>query len=570
MALLMPPGGWGRSCGPANPRQSPENIEDLYTRFNMAPILGSGRFDEKFERQIGDGPRDVVRLAAEVVAVHFLFVSNVSAQAKRSLIGKILSWSGDELASDSELTLALDERIGSGGSGFNYFRPFEVAFVVDFARRFKGESIEERESLLADPWDFERWLDTGPEGQSSRQMRHIILHLLFPDHFERISSGADKQRIAKAFAGLVDNDEPDLDRRLYAIREHLTELLPKDDLDFYWEPLAQAWSSWADESEFGSIDALQYKRQVVLDGPPGTGKTYRASKLAELLIRRHALMEWGAARFFQDQDAVATAVEENVRRLQLHPSYSYEEFIRGLALGENGKMEYRPGFLLRLIDEMKKRPPGGRLPFVVILDEVNRVDLSRVLGEAFSLLADRDEDVALIGLDDERVTLRIPEDLYVIGTMNLIDQSVEQLDFALRRRFLWIPCNFDPDALIAILEAQWSPVRAYSWARVQPDMERLVEAAIALNERVRASELLGEQYEVGHTYFLDVIGFLGEHLAGRRSVSAFLWRNGKPEEPVKTLWRLSLQPLLREYLAGLDKDSREAELVALRQAFLGA
>lgn len=102
----------------------------------------------------------------------------------------------------------------------------------------------------------------------------------------------------------------------------------------------------------------------------------------------------GAAEYFERQDAVDEAVAGNVHRLQLHPAYSYEEFIRGLHLDENGRAVYRPGFLPRLVHRMAQDRDGA-LPHVVVLDEMNRADLSRVFGEAFSLLENRGDVTSL-------------------------------------------------------------------------------------------------------------------------------------------------------------------------------
>ena len=109
-----------------------------------------------------------------------------------------------------------------------------------------------------------------------------------------------------------------------------------------------------------------------------------------------------------------------------------------------------------MIDDIEKTPRSDRLPHVLILDEMNRTDLSRLLGECFSLLEDRNEPVHLpgIGQDGSAMQLRIPDDLFVIGTMNLIDQSIEQIDFALRRRFLWLLCPFDAEALVGAAKAK--------------------------------------------------------------------------------------------------------------------
>jgi 5-methylcytosine-specific restriction protein B len=205
---------------------------------------------------------------------------------------------------------------------------------------------------------------------------------------------------------------------------------------------------------------------------------------------------------------------------------------------------------------------------------MNRADLSRLLGECFSLLEDREATVALPGTKADGTTdlaIRLPENLYVVGTMNLIDQSVEQIDFALRRRFLWIECPFSADDLLAVCRAKWErdPAPYHPWDRVAPDFQRLRAAATALNAAVRASAALGPQYEIGHTYFFDVVRFLRDELSGaNRARKYVLWRKGEPEGPVRALWQLALLPLLREYLAGLDARTREAEVARLERVFL--
>jgi 5-methylcytosine-specific restriction protein B len=258
--------------------------------------------------------------------------------------------------------------------------------------------------------------------------------------------------------------------------------------------------------------------------------------------------------------------------LQLHPAYSYEDFIRGLHITESGATEYRPGYLPELVREIEESKADPQLPHILILDEINRTDLSRMLGECFSLLEDRNQTIELPARDKHgrAMTLRVPEDLYVIGTMNLIDQSIEQVDFALRRRFLWIPCPFDADALLGACESLWREKSVgLDWDRVEPDFRRLAASAAALNREIRSSPLLGAQYEIGHTYLLDVVSFLRDDLGVRpKARRSYLWRKKEALRPVEQVWRLSLRPLLHEYLSGLETSSRESELERLGQAFL--
>lgn len=204
---------------------------------------------------------------------------------------------------------------------------------------------------------------------------------------------------------------------------------------------------------------------------------------------------------------------------------------------------------------------------------MNRTDLSRMLGECFSLLEDRNQTIELPARDGDgaAMKLRIPDDLFVIGTMNLIDQSIEQIDFALRRRFLWLLCPFDAEALVGAAETQWKDLKSgLDWERIEPDFRKLAAAAAALNREIHDSPLLGAQYEIGHTYLLDVVVFLRNFLGPRPTRKQnYLWnKKGEALEPVVQVWNLSLRPLLEQYLAGLDATARNAELDRLSKVLL--
>lgn len=112
--------------------------------------------------------------------------------------------------------------------------------------------------------------------------------------------------------------------------------------------------------------------------------------------------------------------------------------------------------------------------------------------------------------------LRIPGVLVVIRTMNMIDQSIEQIDFAMRRRFLWLLCPFDAEALVGAAEAKWRELKSgLDWDRIAPDLRKLAAAAAALNREIHDRPLLGAQYEIGHTYLLYVVLFLRNFLDPR-------------------------------------------------------
>lgn len=575
---------------------TPENVQELVRRFNERQLEDQRSFEEKLTEQLEGAPQEAVQLMAEVITVYFLFASSVGAGRKRELVEVVLALGGETPPIPEGVTRAFQAGIGGPGQYFNSGRPFLLSYLIDFARRFKTLDVPERERLLSDPWTFRSWL-VGEEEEADggpQMMRQILLHLLFPDEYERIASGSHKDRIAEAFGPLMPDgaEHRNVDERLLEIRRRIEELMPEGQpqldgkIDFYYAPLREAWDlTEGDESDSGggisNLGALEYKRQVVLYGPPGTGKTYEAKDLALRLLRHHALQRWKAPDYLRRAELIEELAERQIRRLQLHQSYSYEDFVWGMRIGMSGATVPQPGYLLELVDEIEKSQriepaPGlAPLPWVLILDEVNRVDLSRLLGEAFSALEDRDAAVDLPMLDEDghRRQLRLPRDLYLIATMNLIDQSVEQLDFALRRRFLWVESGFRAEVIPQVVQSrgEQQPISGrHSWERLRPDIDLLAERATLLNGHVRASNLLGAQYELGHTYFFDVVGFMTAWLTPSSRPHGYLWRTSgrQPQPPLLDLWRHSLSPLLREYLAGIEPQAASAELARLQAVFL--
>ena len=170
------------------------------------------------------------------------------------------------------------------------------------------------------------------------------------------------------------------------------------------------------------VELLKDKGQVILYGPPGTGKTYLARELAQEL-----------------------APDETCRALvQFHPSTSYEDFFEGYRptkTGDDGGIRYEltPGPLKRMAANARKAPGQQH---VMIIDEINRGNLPRVLGELLFLLEYRDESVQTLYRPEEPFSL--PDNLWFIGTMNTADRSIALVDAALRRRFHFVP--FFPDS----------------------------------------------------------------------------------------------------------------------------
>ena len=183
--------------------------------------------------------------------------------------------------------------------------------------------------------------------------------------------------------------------------------------DFY----ALARELYLDESFLKKVrQLLEEKKQVIFQGPPGTGKTYVAQALAECLA----------------------GYKERVMLVQFHPSYAYEDFVQGFRPRNDGNgFELRNGPLLRAAE---RATVDKNSKHFLVIDEINRGNLAKVFGELYFLLEYRDKRMRLQYSDED---FSLPENLYIIGTMNTADRSIALVDLALRRRFYFM--EFHPD-----------------------------------------------------------------------------------------------------------------------------
>jgi 5-methylcytosine-specific restriction enzyme B len=267
-------------------------------------------------------------------------------------------------------------------------------------------------------------------------------------------------------------------------------------------------------------DLLAYKKNVVLQGPPGVGKTFAADQLARVVLGG-------------DDD-------RRLKKVQFHQSYSYEDFIRGMRPKEGGGFEFHDGPMLEFCEHARL----DERAHVMIIDEINRGNLSKILGELM-MLVEPDKraekwSVQLAYTKPGENPFWIPENVHIIGTMNTADRSLALVDYALRRRFAfaWLAPAFN-DRLRAFLIARPVPADL---------VDKIFARVTKLNSIIEADNRnLGRGYLVGHSYFCQ---------EDPSSEYGAKW--------YQRLVRYEIRPLLEEYFAeDLDKvDKLTADLLS--------
>ncbi|MGW2174937.1 DUF4357 domain-containing protein [Streptomyces sp. NPDC001705] len=259
-------------------------------------------------------------------------------------------------------------------------------------------------------------------------------------------------------------------------------------------------------------DLLWDDRQLVLYGPPGTGKTYLALKLAEFL---------GGG-------------PEQVKLVQFHPSYAYEDFFEGFRPQEDPQTREVAFRLtagpLRELADLASREGNRHIPHFLIIDEINRANLAKVFGELYFLLEYRNKSVRLTYSGDD---FALPPNLFVIGTMNTADRSIALVDAAMRRRFAFVE-----------LSPRTEPTRGLlrRWLAKEGKDAEPADLLDALNTRIDEAD-----FRIGPSYLM------------KKGV----YREGGLERT----WRTKILPLLEEhhYGEGVDVEKRYG-LAALREA----
>ena len=317
-----------------------------------------------------------------------------------------------------------------------------------------------------------KWTDRGewkhPEGQAPMK---TLTDITFDNEYV--------EKLNNLFVGEIPGGNNDIDpvpkKLLYTSEDFLKDVFMEE------------------QSYETLVSLIRTKKNVILQGAPGVGKTFAAKRLAYSMMGEKDI--------------------ERVMMVQFHQSYSYEDFIMGFRPSEKG-FELKHGAFYNFC---KKAEVDSDNEYFFIIDEINRGNLSKIFGELFMLIeSDKRKTPLRLLYKDELFS--IPEKVYIIGMMNTADRSLAMLDYALRRRFAFFEMKpgFETDGF-----------RTYRMGLHSERFDRLIQCVENLNNVIAADESLGEGFCIGHSYFCNL--------------------KEADEQTLSNIVEFELIPLLKEY-----------------------
>ncbi|QHS15478.1 AAA domain-containing protein [Shewanella sp. Arc9-LZ] len=614
-----------------------ENCNELIINFVNKPDAGNGDFFEKLETQLVTTSANAKVLAAEMLWLMFLCPSNTGPESKRVSIERVFAWSGlqmtpalkDEYLSDHSLT-----GIGSAGTAYNTGRWRELVYLMRFTAAFLKLNKQEKIDLLSDHLRFSEWLEQLPENES-RQLRHMLLFLFFPDFNERIFGNTDRCSILVSLTDITKSQYNKMkcrerDAALLTLRQKFEQKFDTAEIDYYAEPLSTIWKnagtdavSHVKESKEDYIVSKQSAISLnqILYGPPGTGKTYHTINEALAIVDPESL-QGNLSRAELKSKFDLFVLSGQIVFTTFHQSFSYEDFVEGLrAESENGQLNYKvesgifkqiceranegvtetddpfdqaltiftdalashdglmtlktitgkefeveysggstllvypksnkllkqgysasltlvrqlyrtgskkgiynPSYVDGVLRYLKsdcglknylsQSPHSPVKPFVLIIDEINRGNISNIFGELITLIERSKRaggiESLTVKLPYSKEPFSVPSNLHIIGTMNTADKSLAQVDIALRRRFEFVEMMPKHELLEGIVI----------------DGIDVAKMLKTINQRIEL--LYDREHTIGHSFFLPL-------------------KDDKSIGRLARIFELEILPLLEEY-----------------------
>lgn len=277
--------------------------------------------------------------------------------------------------------------------------------------------------------------------------------------------------------------------------EEITEIEPEVIDDYTKEDFLN--QVFIDEDKYNTmVSLLDKKKNIILEGAPGVGKTFMAKRLAYSILGK------------KDNSKITF--------IQFHQSYSYEEFVEGYK-PKNNSFELQTGIFYECCENAKKNPNQR---YYLIIDEINRGNLSKIFGELLMLI-ESDKRGEYLKLAYSNELFSVPENLYIIGLMNTADRSLALIDYALRRRFSFV--NIKP----AFQNEKFKENFAQTFDDVYEEELKLIEE---INSKIATDPALGEGFMIGHSYFCP-------NIKGRKA----------NRQDMNEILEYDILPLLEEY-----------------------
>lgn len=334
----------------------------------------------------------------------------------------------------------------------NVIKPGDIIFVKKGRKQILGRGVVEGEYVYDPSREHYchirtvKWTDKGVWEHPDQSVMKTLTDITpYSDYVKKLQS-------------IIDGDKRD------------DEMLDVEDEEVNYDPYTAddfLHDVYMDEERYNTLKSLLLtKKNVILQGAPGVGKTFAAKRLAFSIMG--------------EKD------NNRVKMVQFHQSYSYEDFIMGFRPTETG-FELKKGVFY----EFCRKAAEDDRPYFFIIDEINRGNLSKIFGELFMLIESdkRGVELQLLYADEQ---FSIPSNVHIIGMMNTADRSLAMLDYALRRRF----------AFFEISPAFGSSgFRAYRTKVNNPKFDRLIATVEQLNDVIANDDSLGEGFCIGHSYF---------------------------------------------------------------------